>query len=80
MLVQVKLYPALRRFAPDKIELGNPFPLDINVTTVEGVLKGLGIESHQAKIIIVNRMRVTDLEHELSVNDSIVIFPPVGGG
>ncbi|MHA2359794.1 MAG: MoaD/ThiS family protein [Candidatus Thorarchaeota archaeon] len=80
MQVQVKLYATLRRFAPDDVELGNAFPMDIDEATVGGVLKRLGIETHQAKIIMVNGVRVTDLDHELSQNDMIVIFPPVGGG
>ena len=80
MLVQVKLYATLRRFAPDDVELGNAFPVEIDETTIDGVLKKLGIGVEQAKIIMVNGMRITDSSHILSPNDTIVIFPPVGGG
>jgi molybdopterin converting factor small subunit len=80
MLVQVKLYATLRRFAPDDVELGDPFPVDVDVTTIEGVLQKLGIDREQAKIIMVNGMRITNLNHSLSPEDTIVIFPPVGGG
>ena len=80
VLVQVKLYATLRRFAPDEVELGDAFPVEIDVETIDGILKKLGINAEQAKIIMVNGVRVTDLNHRLSSNDMVVIFPPVGGG
>ena len=80
LLVQVKLYATLRRFAPEDVELGKAFPLEIQPATIDGVLKTLGIGAENAKIIMVNGIRVNDLNHELSSDDMIVIFPPVGGG
>ena len=80
VLVQVKLYATLRRFAPDDVELGDAFPLEIQSATVDEVLKTLGIGAEKAKIIMVNGTRIIDLNHELSSDDMIVIFPPVGGG
>ncbi|MHA3962904.1 MAG: MoaD/ThiS family protein [Candidatus Thorarchaeota archaeon SMTZ1-45] len=80
MNVFVKLYATLRRFAPDDVELGGTFLVEIDTPTINGVLKSLGISAEQAKIIMVNGIRITDYNHNLSPNDTIVIFPPVGGG
>ena len=80
VLVKVKLYATLRKYAPDDVELGDAFPLEIELTTIDGVLKKLGIGAEQTKIIMVNGTRVSDLNQSLSPNDTIVIFPPVGGG
>jgi len=80
MLVQVKLYATLRRFAPDDVELGKAFPVEIDVATISGILDRLGIGIEQSKIIMVNGTRVTDLDHKVASSDLIVIFPPVGGG
>ena len=80
MLVQVKLYATLRKFAPDDIELGKAFQVEIDVATINGILDRLGIGKEQAKIIMVNEIRITNFDHNLSSNDTIVIFPPVGGG
>ena len=80
MIVLVKLYATLRRFAPDDVELGEAFPVELDVATIDGILKKVGIGREQAKIIMVNGTRITNLDYNLSPNDTIVIFPPVGGG
>lgn len=80
MIVNVKLYATLRKLAPKSVQIGEAFPLDLDSPTVNGVLHKLGIGEDQAKIIMVNGTRVTKLDHELHPNDTIVIFPPVGGG
>lgn len=80
MLVNVKLYATLRRFAPNHVEIGEAFPIEIEKATIDGVLERLRIEKEHAKIIMVNGIRVTKLDYALSPNDTIVIFPPVGGG
>lgn len=78
--MKVKLYATLRRFAPENVELGQAFTIEIDDSTIDGVLKKLGIDANQAKIIMVNGIRKTNLEYELSSSDTVVIFPPVGGG
>ncbi|MBY8996281.1 MAG: MoaD/ThiS family protein [Candidatus Thorarchaeota archaeon] len=80
MLVNVKLYATLRKFAPDGVEIGEAFPIEIDKATIDGVLERLRIDKEQAKIIMVNGTRITRLDYALSPNDTIVIFPPVGGG
>ena len=80
MLVNVKLYATLRKFAPNDVEIGESFPIEIDEATINAVLERLQIDKEQAKIIIVNGTRISKLEYALSSNDTIVIFPPVGGG
>ena len=48
-------------------------------TTIEDVVKKLGIEKDLAKIILVNHSH-QPLEYELKDKDQLSIFPPVGGG
>lgn len=80
MLVNVKLYATLRKFAPNDVEIGGAFPVEIDEATINAVLERLQIDKERAKIIMVNGTRVTKLDYALSPNDTIVIFPPVGGG
>jgi molybdopterin converting factor small subunit len=78
--VMVKLYATLRRFAPEGIEIGASFEVEFQGTTVSELVGHLGFSSEQAKIVMVNGQRETDLEFVLAENDLVVIFPPVGGG
>jgi molybdopterin converting factor small subunit len=80
MLVNVKLYATLRRFTPDGVEIGEAFPIEIDEPTIDGVLERLRIDKEQTKIIMVNGTRISKLDYALSPDDTIVIFPPVGGG
>ncbi len=80
MLVNVKLYATLRRFAPNDVEIGEAFPIEIDKATIDGVLERLRIDKEQTKIIMVNGTRISKLDYALSPDDTIVIFPPVGGG
>jgi molybdopterin converting factor small subunit len=80
MIVHVKLYATLQRYAPKEVQLGQAFPVETETPKISGVLEKLGIDKEQAKIIMVNGIRKTNLDFELSPNDTIVIFPPVGGG
>ncbi len=80
MLVHVKLYATLRRFAPEHTELGESFPMEIQSGHVEEVLTKLGISEDKAKIIMVNGVQTQDLKSSLNENDLVVVFPPIGGG
>lgn len=80
VLVQVKLYATLRRFAPEHTELGESFPVKITSGRVEEVLAKLGISEDKAKIIMVNGVQTQDSKFRLKENDLVVIFPPIGGG
>jgi molybdopterin converting factor small subunit len=80
MLIHVKLYATLHRLAPKGSALGESFEVEMNGTAVSDLLQYLQVEEKQAKIVMVNGQRVTDLTHTLSPEDLVVIFPPVGGG
>jgi molybdopterin converting factor small subunit len=80
LLVHVKLYATLKRFAPEHTELGESFPVEIHNGRVQEVLAKLGISEEKAKIIMVNGVQTQDLKFELNENDLVVIFPPIGGG
>jgi molybdopterin converting factor small subunit len=78
--VTVKLYATLREGGGGGVELGQAFPIDLEVHTVRELISQLGIRDDQAKIVMVNGIRIDDLSHVLKDNDMIVIFPPIGGG
>ena len=74
MRITVKLFATLRegRFDKKSIECDEG-------TTIAKILKGLDISKRKASIIFVNN-RHADLNHELSDEDVVALFPPVGGG
>jgi molybdopterin synthase sulfur carrier subunit len=80
MIVIVKLYATLRRFAPEGSEIGAAFEVEYRGTTISGLIQQLGVSVDQAKIVMVNGQRVVDMGFKLKKNDLVVIFPPVGGG
>ena len=80
MQVDVKLYATLRRLAPKGVEVGEAFRVAFEGNRVSDLLQTLNIMPAQAKIVMRNGERVTDMDEELSEGDLVVIFPPVGGG
>ncbi|MDF1539345.1 MAG: MoaD/ThiS family protein [Candidatus Thorarchaeota archaeon] len=80
MKIDVKLYATLRIYAPPGNELGEPFPLDLNIGTIQEALKVLKIPAEKAKIIMLNGIQTPDIETHLNDGDLLVIFPPIGGG
>jgi molybdopterin synthase sulfur carrier subunit len=80
MKVLVKLYATLRKFAPEGTEIGEPFEVVFQGTTLDDFVKHLGFSTNQAKIVMVNGERILDMNHTLADDDLVVIFPPVGGG
>jgi len=74
MVVEVKLFATFRegRFSEKKLELSEE-------SSLSDLLKCLKIPEKDAKIIIVNGQAVS-VEHVLSNNDVIAIFPPIAGG
>ncbi|MFX1441540.1 MAG: MoaD/ThiS family protein [Promethearchaeota archaeon] len=80
MRVSVKLYATLQEYSPPETELGKEFSVDLTGRTVIELLSKLGIKDEQAKIVMVNGIRIDTLSYELKENDLIVIFPPIGGG
>jgi len=80
MKVLVKLYATLRRYAPAGTEIGESFEVVFQGSTLNDLIHHLGFSNSQAKIVMVNGQRVVDMNHILSNDDLIVMFPPVGGG
>lgn len=79
--VNVKLFATLRNYGPKNLEIGESFPVKISKTTsIEDLLGKLGIPREHAKIIMINRNIVNNLNKKLISDDDISIFPPVGGG
>ena len=80
MKVHVKLYATLREYAPHNLGIGQSFPVELKEGSISELTAVLGFKIEQAKIIMVNGERVTDLGQVLKDGDLVVIFPPVGGG
>lgn len=74
MQVTVKLFATLRtnRFVVEVLEY---FP----GTTILQVAADLGIRREEISLTVVNGISV-DVDHELHDQDTLAIFPPVGGG
>jgi len=80
MHVNVKLYAILRQFAPPGLAIGESFRVELKQGIISEIINRLGFPSDQARIIFVNGIRTFDIEQELSEDDLVVFFPPVGGG
>ncbi|MFX0134550.1 MAG: MoaD/ThiS family protein [Candidatus Hodarchaeota archaeon] len=80
MQVFVKLYATLRKFAPAGTDIGESFTVNLEKGIVSELIDRLGIPENQARIILINGIRVSDMEEKLKPDDLIVIFPPIGGG
>ena len=74
MQIKVKLFATLR-INREKEQL-QILPENADIKTA---VKLLGIAEEDAAIIFLNGIRVT-LEHHLKENDTLSIFPPIGGG
>lgn len=80
MRVLVKLYATLREYAPVDSEIGASFVVRFDGRTLSELVQHLGFEMDRAKIVMINGIRVLDMDTALNENDLVVIFPPVGGG
>ena len=80
MRVLVKLYATLREYAPAGSEIGAAFEVRFDGRTLSELIQHLGFERDRAKIVMINGIRVLDVDATLNEDDLVVIFPPVGGG
>jgi molybdopterin converting factor small subunit len=80
MKVHVKLYATLQQYAPKGTELGSSFPVELDGRTVLDLIHHLKFKAEQARIVMVNGIRIFDSNYSLSDDDLVVIFPPIGGG
>ena len=77
--VEVRLYAALRRYAP-QLKLGEAMELNLKEgATVQQLYTMLNIPRDEVKRVIVNGI-ARDHSYALSDGDRIAIFPPVAGG
>jgi molybdopterin converting factor small subunit len=78
MVVEVRLYATLRRHAPQGA--GGIMKITVSEqSTVEEVLRDLGVDLEEVKLIMVNGLSA-ELGAVLAEGDRLGIFPPVGGG
>lgn len=77
--VEVRLYAALRRYAP-QMKLGEPMWLQIEEgTSLCQIYERLKIPVDEVKRAFVNGI-IRDHEYRPSDGDRVAIFPPVAGG
>jgi molybdopterin converting factor small subunit len=77
--VDVRLYAALRRYAP-QLGLGEAIKLELDEgATIRHIFARLGLPESEVKRVIVNGLS-RGYEYALSDGDRIAIFPPVAGG
>lgn len=80
MLVKVKLYAILRRYAPVETKPGQPFIVELpEASTVADLIKHLNLPPHEVKVAFVNG-RAQPETFALPEAADVGIFPPVGGG
>ena len=74
MVVEVRLFATFRegRFKEKELELPEE-------SSLSDLLKHLKIPEKDAKVMIVNGLAVS-VDHKLSNEDVVAIFPPVAGG
>lgn len=79
MLIQVKLFATLRRYAGDTSP-GQPIPVELPTgATLQDLVERLGIPPDDTKVTFVNG-RAQELNWVLQPGDDVGIFPPIGGG
>jgi sulfur-carrier protein len=79
MLIQVKLFATLRRYAGDTSP-GQPIPVELPAgATLQDLVELLGIPLQETKIAYVNA-KAQELDWVLQPGDEVGIFPPIGGG
>ena len=83
MIIRVKLFATLRRYAPHALagtRAGTPFEMDVpEGATIVDIVKRLALPADQVKVAFVNGRARPD-EWRLEPGDEVGIFPPVGGG
>ncbi len=78
MMLEVRLYATLRRYAVDRTDGVVTIDLPEGATVGE-LLDGLGIPADEVKLAMVNGIHA-EVWRVLIASDRIGLFPPVGGG
>ncbi|MDF1514774.1 MAG: MoaD/ThiS family protein [Anaerolineae bacterium] len=80
MIITVKLFATLNRFAPDQHQAGEPFNVEIpEGSTIRDLFEVLGIPEREVKVAFVNGQARAGV-FRLNAGNEVRIFPPVGGG
>jgi len=80
MQIKVKLYATFRKYAPTGLPLGESFDVKLPSNTIKALIHHLGIPEKERIIVLINGIRITNLEDKVQSNDLVVIFPLIGGG
>ncbi len=75
MKIRLKLMGNLRAKLADGNTLDVP-----DGTTIDGVLKKLDIPSNHVHLVMVNDRHELDRTYALTLDDELMVMPPVGGG
>lgn len=78
MKVTVNLYAGLERYSPTDQRKGNIVEIE-DSATINELLHRIGVPVEEVKLIMVNG-RHQDLDYEMKNNDTVGLFPPIGGG
>jgi len=77
--IEVRVYATLQKYVPGQnLKTGNKIKIEEN-TSIESLLKNLGVPLEETKIIIVNGVHA-EVDFILKDGDRVAIFPPVAGG
>jgi len=76
--VEVRLYASLEKARPG-LRAGEPFSVRLEAATnIERLVETLGIAPKSVQLIFVNGV-ARGLDHALSSDDRVALFPPIGG-
>lgn len=80
MIIKVKLYASLQRYAPAGQFAGEAFDMDLpEASPIAAIIESLAIRPHEVKVAFVNGRARAEI-YRLQEGDEVGIFPPVGGG
>ncbi len=80
MVIKVKLFAILRRYAPEGNALGEAFEVDLpESSTIADLIEHLQIRKREVKVAFVDGRARADV-YRLKPGEEVGIFPPIGGG
>ena len=84
MQIEVRMFMEYRTYLPSDASEGKATVTVDDGTTVDGLLKKLGVPLEEPKILVINGVSqgacATANNQLLKEGDVVAIFPPVGGG
>jgi len=79
VVIEVRLYATLRRYAPAEAPAGVFSKVVAENTDLGGLLTVVGIKPEQVHLLMVNGTHA-ELDNVLHDGDRVGLFPPIGGG